>query len=109
MREDLERIADMVGAITRIVETAKAGRQAFDEDADKQDAILYRLQTIGEAANRLSTDFRDQHPDVPWQARLSIFATCWCMAMTELTSTGSGPSFEGRVPQLATSLSEITS
>ena len=72
MTDNHERLADMLACIERISATASAGRQAFDDDADKQDAILYRLQTIGEAANHLTRDFREQHPEVPWQTIIDL-------------------------------------
>ncbi|WP_242043285.1 HepT-like ribonuclease domain-containing protein [Leptolyngbya sp. FACHB-671] len=34
---------------------------------EKQSAILYQTVVIGEAVKRLSTDFRNQHPEVPWR------------------------------------------
>ncbi len=30
-------------------------------------AVVYNIMIIGEAANLLTTDFRDQHPVVPWR------------------------------------------
>ncbi|MDX2217383.1 MAG: DUF86 domain-containing protein [Oculatellaceae cyanobacterium bins.114] len=34
---------------------------------EKQSAILYQIVVIGEAVKRLSADFRNQHPQVPWR------------------------------------------
>jgi uncharacterized protein with HEPN domain len=31
-----------------------------------QNAIIYILQTIGEAATKVSTEFREQHPEIEW-------------------------------------------
>jgi uncharacterized protein with HEPN domain len=32
-----------------------------------QDAILWQLTIVGEAAKRVSTEFRASHPAVPWR------------------------------------------
>ena len=45
-----------------------AGRQAFLDDVDIQDAVLWRLQTLAEATNRLSTEVKARHPDIRWRA-----------------------------------------
>ena len=29
-------------------------------------ALLHAIQIVGEAAGRISTEFRDQHPQIPW-------------------------------------------
>lgn len=34
---------------------------------EKQSAILYQVIVVGEAAKRLSTDFRNTHPNIPWK------------------------------------------
>lgn len=28
---------------------------------------MYQLEIIGEAANRISVEFRNQHPEIPWR------------------------------------------
>jgi len=38
----------------------------FLKDAKTQSAVLHQLLLIGEAVKRLSQEFRDQYPDVPW-------------------------------------------
>ena len=34
---------------------------------EKQSAILYQVIIIGEATKRLSTEFRNQHSNIPWK------------------------------------------
>jgi uncharacterized protein with HEPN domain len=39
----------------------------FLEDAKTQSAVLHQLLIIGEAAKRMSPEFRATHPEVPWR------------------------------------------
>ena len=39
----------------------------FLTDVLRQDAVLRRIEIIGEAATRLSSNFRDAHPEVEWR------------------------------------------
>ncbi|MCR4315766.1 MAG: DUF86 domain-containing protein [Planctomycetes bacterium] len=41
-------------------------RGEFDGDDNLKLAVTYLLQTIGEAAARVSQEFRNKCPDVPW-------------------------------------------
>ncbi len=41
--------------------------ETFESLVEKQDSVLYRLAVIGEAVSRLSGDFKDKHPGVPWR------------------------------------------
>jgi len=41
-------------------------RSDFDRDENLQMALAYLIQTIGEAARRVSSSFQLAHPDVPW-------------------------------------------
>ena len=46
--------------------TSVVGREAFLADKMIQDAVIRNLEVIGEAVKNLSSDLRDQHPDIPW-------------------------------------------
>jgi uncharacterized protein with HEPN domain len=39
----------------------------FYVNIEKQDAVLRRLEIIGEAVKHLSDEIRENHPDVPWR------------------------------------------
>lgn len=41
--------------------------QQFMSDAKTQAAVTRQVEIIGEAAKRLSLDFRDRHPEIPWR------------------------------------------
>ncbi|MEK7442609.1 MAG: DUF86 domain-containing protein [Chloroflexota bacterium] len=42
-------------------------KDAFMDDSKTQSAVTYQLTVVGEATKRLSDEFRDQHPEVPWR------------------------------------------
>ena len=39
----------------------------FVQDGKTIRAVIRSLEVVGEAASKLSMDFRNQHPDIPWQ------------------------------------------
>ena len=39
---------------------------SFKEDAKTQSAVLHQLLVIGEAAKKLSDEFKGMHPSIPW-------------------------------------------
>ncbi len=40
--------------------------EQFEESRLHQNAVIRSLETIGEAAARMSDEFRDAHPELPW-------------------------------------------
>jgi uncharacterized protein with HEPN domain len=87
--------------LTDIVEAAAAihrfvGGMTEDdwiEDEVKQSAVMHRLIIIGEAAARLSKEFRERHPDIEWAdiigfrnfAVHAYFAVSWPMVWVTAT------------------------
>jgi len=41
-------------------------REKFDQDENLRLALAHLLQTIGEAARRVSGEFQKAHPEIPW-------------------------------------------
>lgn len=39
----------------------------FKQDELIQDGIIRQLEIIGEAVRKLTPEFRDDHPDIPWK------------------------------------------
>lgn len=39
----------------------------FYQNPEKQDAVLRRLEIIGEAVKHISDDIRDQYDEIPWR------------------------------------------
>ena len=61
--------------LTDIIEAADAiqrflvdvGQNTFLRNEMLQSAVLQKLMIIGEAASRLSKEFRDKHPEIEWE------------------------------------------
>jgi uncharacterized protein with HEPN domain len=41
--------------------------EKFYENVEKQDAVLRRLEIIGEAVKHLPDEIRENHPGIPWR------------------------------------------
>jgi len=66
MRDNGERILDMLEAIDRIERHSVKGREAFLEDELIQTWVVHHLEVIGEAASKLGQNFRNAYPEIPW-------------------------------------------
>jgi uncharacterized protein with HEPN domain len=60
-------IADLVQAATEIVEYTAVARSVFLGDRMRQRAVIQCFEVIGEATKKLPTEFRGQHPALPWR------------------------------------------
>lgn len=68
MSRDREALIDIVEAIKLILRYVEAvDFDSLAANIEKQDAILRRITIIGEATKRLSKEFREQHPTIPWK------------------------------------------
>ncbi|MGD1698826.1 HepT-like ribonuclease domain-containing protein [Dapis sp. BLCC M229] len=66
MRDNAEKLRDIMEAIARIERYAFESRKSFEGNELLQTWFLYNLQVIGEASRALSAEFREQHPEIPW-------------------------------------------
>lgn len=67
MQRDRAVLLDIVRAAELILEfSAGMDETAFLNDVKTQSAILHQLMVLGEAVKRLSSDFRTDHPQIPW-------------------------------------------
>ena len=66
MRKPEERLLDMLEAIRRIEKYAVRGRNAFVSDELIQTYVVHNLQIFGEAACKVSLEFQQRHPEIPW-------------------------------------------
>ena len=68
MSRDQQSIKDILDAAKEILSFLSGmDYEALDADSRTQAAIMYEIIVIGEAANRLSKEFRLQHSSIPWK------------------------------------------
>ncbi|SMO94638.1 HepT-like ribonuclease domain-containing protein [Gracilimonas mengyeensis] len=61
-------LQDILESINRIQQFLEGvSEQEFYENVEKQDAVLRRLEIIGEAVKHLPQHVRNNHPDIPWR------------------------------------------
>jgi len=66
MRDDRERLLDIVEAIERIERYTVQGRSSFESDELIQTWVLHHLQIIGEAVRSLSSTTTSNAQNVEW-------------------------------------------
>lgn len=67
MSRDNASLLDIVQAGQLILQFAQGlSRDQLASDLRTQSAILYQIAIMGEATKRLSRQFREHHPEVPW-------------------------------------------
>lgn len=59
----LEDMLERIGRIERYA--AGLDRAAFLRDEKTSDSVVRNLEVIGEGANRIPPEFREQHPEIP--------------------------------------------
>jgi uncharacterized protein with HEPN domain len=68
MWRDATWLLDMLLAGRKALDYAKGlTRDGFMESGLHQDAIVRQLAIVGEASKRVSGEFRDAHPEIPWK------------------------------------------
>lgn len=60
----LQHILESIDKIEEF--TSKIRLKDFLELAQVQDAVIRRLEIIGEAAKNIPADFKKKHPNIPW-------------------------------------------
>jgi uncharacterized protein with HEPN domain len=72
VRDDHERLLDIIEAIEKIEKHTTQGRKAFDSDELVQTWVLHHLLILGEAVGGLSAGFQDSHPEFPWSGIIGM-------------------------------------
>ena len=68
MNRDSESILDIAMSARLVMEFVQGLTwDDFIEDVRTRDAVLYRIEVIGEAVKRLSFHFREEHTAIPWR------------------------------------------
>lgn len=61
-------LEDILESINRIEKnTVNLNLDDFSKNVEKQDAVVHRLEIIGESAKNITKEFRDKYPTVPWR------------------------------------------
>lgn len=67
MKDERVYLGHIRDAITDIEEYASAGRDAFMAERMRQDAVIRKLEIIGEAVKQLSASTKERCPEIPWK------------------------------------------
>jgi uncharacterized protein with HEPN domain len=67
VKDDRVYLAHIRDAIQDIERYAAVGHDAFLTDRMRQDAVIRKLEIIGEAVKNLSARIRQGRPDIPWK------------------------------------------
>ena len=73
MDRDREYVLDIITS-ARLAQSYVQGIEENDflSETRLQDSVIRRLEVIGEAAGRISTQFREQHPEIPWHDMIGM-------------------------------------
>jgi uncharacterized protein with HEPN domain len=67
MWRDDAYLLDILIAARKVLRYAEGfSWESFQKDGRTQDAVMRNLQIIGEAVRKISDEFRDEHPEIPW-------------------------------------------
>jgi uncharacterized protein with HEPN domain len=68
MWRDDAYLLDMLLATRKVKEyTDDITWQSFSDNDLVQNAVMRQIQIIGEAARKVSIDYQQEHPEIPWQ------------------------------------------
>lgn len=72
-QRDVELVFDIVRACYAVRSyISDIEQEVFGEDSLLQDAAMRQIAVIGEAASRLSPEFRTTHAEVPWRSIIAM-------------------------------------
>ena len=68
LEEDLIYLGHMLDMTRKGIEAIKSkSRKNFDDDEILRLELTHLVQVIGEAARKVSTEFQQDHPEIPWR------------------------------------------
>ncbi|NJL76870.1 MAG: DUF86 domain-containing protein [Saprospiraceae bacterium] len=67
-RDELVFLEDILECIEKIEEYIEnLSEKEFEENSEKQDAVIRRIEIIGEAVKNISSETRDRYPHIRWR------------------------------------------
>lgn len=68
MRDDRVFLLHIRDALREVREfTGETSHEGFSKNRMMQNAVMRSFEVVGEAARRVSPEFREAHPEVPWR------------------------------------------
>ena len=68
-RDDPGYLRDMLDTARKALRRIEGvAREEYDANEDLRIVLAHLIQIIGEAASHVSREFREEHPEIPWQA-----------------------------------------
>lgn len=65
--KDQDRIRHMLEAASKAIEFSKGRKRSdLEEDEKLTLSLVHLMEILGEAAAKVSSDFRQHHPEIPW-------------------------------------------
>jgi uncharacterized protein with HEPN domain len=72
-KDDSIYVAHMLDMAQKAVQKVSGvDRDAYDADENLRLALAHLIQTAGEAARRVSSDYQTAHPEIPWPQIIGI-------------------------------------
>jgi uncharacterized protein with HEPN domain len=73
MRRDDAYLLDILIAARKAIKFVSGiSRDEFEKNELVQNAVMHPLEVMGEAANLLSDDFREDHQEIPWHKMIGM-------------------------------------
>jgi uncharacterized protein with HEPN domain len=72
-KDDLIYLGHMLDLAEKIIAKVKGiTRAQYDADENLQLALSHLVQTLGESARRVSPEFQQSHPQIPWASIIGM-------------------------------------
>lgn len=68
LRDEIVFLEDILECIDKIADyISNVNEKEFKYNHEKQDAVIRRIEIIGEAVKRISKNTKEDYPNVPWR------------------------------------------
>lgn len=72
-RDEVTFLEDILQSIEKAMDYTKSvNLEQFAENLEKQDAVVRRLEIIGEATKKISIETRNKYPNIPWKEMVGM-------------------------------------